>query len=164
MLMRFFEELGQELDSLDAEIWCGAEGDGVKRNGFELIGELLMRSTVQALFGHDSFADYPDLFKDLRRFLSECFFERMVGVPNFFARGAMRARERIKKRLKAVVESIDEREDVSGYIQDRPQKLRRLGLSPEGVVSNEFDIILGYVSRSRLSLPNSRLPSFFSSI
>jgi len=70
----------------------------------------------------------------------------MIGLPNFFARGAVRARERIKKRLAKVVESIDEKEDVSGYIKDRVRKLGELGLSPEGVVSNEFDIILGYVS------------------
>jgi hypothetical protein len=58
----------------------------------------------------------------------------------------VRARERIKRRLAKVVESIDKREDVAGYITDRVRKLGELGLSLEGVVSNEFDIILGYVS------------------
>jgi hypothetical protein len=114
MLARHFEELDREMDSLDAEIWCGAERDGLKRNGFELIGELLMRSTVQALFGHDSFDDYLGLFKDLRQFLSQHFFERMIGLPNFLARGTVRVRERIKKRL-AKVESIDERGRLGVY-------------------------------------------------
>jgi len=46
MLARYFEELDRELDNLDDEIGCGAAGDGLTKNGFELIGELLKRSTV----------------------------------------------------------------------------------------------------------------------
>ena len=144
-LTRYFEELDLRLESLDAEI---AQGDGraIERVSFDLVGDVLMRSTVQALFGHDSFADYPHLFGDLRQFLSEHFFERIIGLPDFFARGAVHARERIKKRLAEVVASAKERGDVSEYIRERVGKLGQLGLSVEGVVSNEFDIILGYLS------------------
>lgn len=144
-LTRYFEELDLRLESLDAEI-AQADGRAIKRVGFELVGDALMRSTVQALFGHDSFADYPHLFGDLRQFLSEHFFERIIGLPDFFARGAVHARERIKKRLAEVLASVEERGDVSGYIRERVGKLGQLGLSVEGVVSNEFDIILGYFS------------------
>jgi hypothetical protein len=144
-LTRYFEELDLRLESLDAEI-AQAVGRAIKRVGFELVGDILMRSTVQALFGHDSFADYPHLFGDLRQFLSERFFERITGLPDFFARGALHARERIKKRLVEVVASVEERGDVSGYIRERVGKLGQMGLSMEGVVSNEFDIILGYLS------------------
>lgn len=144
-LTRYFEELDLQLESLDAGI-AQADGRAIKRVGFELVGDALMHATVQALFGQDSFPEYPNLFGDLRQFLSEHFFERVIGLPDFFARRAVRARERIKKRLGEVVASIGERGDVSGYILERVEKLEMLGLSVEGVVSNEFDIILGYFS------------------
>lgn len=144
-LTRYFEELDLKLEALDAEITRGDKRE-IKRVGFELVGDILMHATVHALFGRDSFAEYPPLFGDLRQFLSEHFFERLIGLPNFYARGAVRARERIKKRLAEVVASVEKRGDVSGYIRERVQKLGKLGLSAEGVVSNEFDIILGYLS------------------
>jgi len=104
------------VNDFSAEFDQVAGGSGLKRNGFELVGDILMRSTAQALFGHGSFADYSNLFQNFRKFLSEHFFERMIGLPNFFARGAVKSRERIKKRIEQAVESIDERKSVSWYI------------------------------------------------
>jgi hypothetical protein len=159
-LTRYFGELDQQFTTLDAGI-SQADRMVIQRSGFELVGDIVMRSTVCALFGHDSFANYPHLFHDLRRFLSEHFFERMIGFPDFFVRGTVRARERIKKRLEEVVASVEERSDLSGYILERVQKLGELGLSTEGVVSNEFDIILGYFFPNFSSnlLSKTRFPS-----
>jgi hypothetical protein len=144
---RFFEELDLQLDSLEKETDQLRSGSAEKV-GFNLIGDVLMRATLCSLFGHESFTvdAYPNLFADFRQYLSERFFERMIGLPDFIARGAVNAGERMKKRLKEVVEIIAARKcgDVSGYISDRVKRLGELGLSAEGVVSNEFDIILGF--------------------
>jgi hypothetical protein len=142
-LTRYFEEFDLQLDGLGAEI-AQEDDKALRKVEFELVGDILMRSTLCALLVHDSFADYPHLFRDLRQFLSEHFFEHMIGLPNFFACRAVRARERVKKRLEEVVASVEERGDVLGYIMERVQKLGELVISVEGVVSNEFDMILGY--------------------
>jgi hypothetical protein len=86
----------------------------------------------------------------------------MIGLSDFFARGPVRARKRIKKHLEGVVASIEERIDVSGYILERVWTLGGLGLSVEGVVSNEFDIIPGYLALYlSFSLPSQNPRSFY---
>lgn len=168
-MVKFFEELDILLGDLGSSI-AQAPNATMEKIGFNFIGDILMRATLGSLFGHHSFTAtaYPHLFEDFRQFLSEHFFERMIGLPDFIARGAVNARERIKKRVTEVVQDIidDKFDDVSGYIRDRIVKLGELGLSPEGVVSNEFDIIiLGSASPSPslpLFLPRQSLPPFTS--
>lgn len=148
---RFCEEVDLQLEKLDVEIEAANDpfhhmGGEVKKNAFGLVGDVMIQTTVAALFGHEAFDGYPDLFGDLRKFLSDKFFIRaVVNLPEIFVKEAVEARERIKTRLADVIEKLDEYRDVSGYIQQRVGVLGCLGVGRAGIISNEFDIILGQV-------------------
>lgn len=119
-------------------------------DGFNLIGELLLQGTTSTFFGKDALGD-TDLFTDYRRFLSEGFWARMMGLPHMFYMGAIEARERMKRRLANVVGVVNDdttNQDTSELVRSSIRILyNKEGLSKPGIVSHLFDLFfLGYDS------------------
>lgn len=146
--INFCSQLDYELQGIAEQIKNGEKNKSTfEIVGFPFAGDALIRATVAAFFGRAAFQDYVDLFGDFRTFFTVGLGYRLFGVPLLFDRSPLDAMKRIKDCLRDhVVNPVlmdDIPFDFSKYNKARILEAKNNGgLTTNGVVCNEFDIII----------------------
>ncbi|GAB1212298.1 hypothetical protein ATERTT37_001436 [Aspergillus terreus] len=115
-----------------------SDGKGILIDGLLAVVELEGASTIQTFYGDTTLRKHPQILEDMMYVVTTGYRTILFGVPKLLAPKPYAARDRIISAFAELAEELDQRNDVSGYFQERYAYINSRGVSRKAIGADMF--------------------------
>jgi hypothetical protein len=142
---KYLRKLQGEFLGLDAQLDRQPDGK-LRLAGLKSVVDLQGKATGATLWGEKTMKMNPGLMDDLTVMVRDGFWPLLFNAPKWMFPKPYAARQRLIDAFGDMVTDIDNRPDMSVYVQERTRYLTSMGMSPECQGADNLRTMFAYVS------------------
>jgi DNA-binding transcriptional MerR regulator len=137
MTSQYFRHVDHHMNDLTQRI-LQSDGKEISIDGLLTVVDLEGTSTIQTFYGDTTLRKHPQILEDMMYVVTKGFKPILFGMPRFLAPKPYAARDRIISAFAELAEELDQRNDVSGYFQERYTYINSRGVSRMAIGADMF--------------------------
>jgi hypothetical protein len=141
---KYLRKLDDEFRYLDAQLDEAPAGT-LRLAGLKSVVDLQGKATGATLWGEKTMRLNPGLMDDLTVMVRDGFWPLLFNAPKFMFPKPYAARQRLHDAFAEMVVDIDNRPDMSVYVQERTRYLTSMGMSPQCQGADNLRTMFAYV-------------------
>ncbi|KUM58251.1 hypothetical protein ACN42_g8911 [Penicillium freii] len=134
---QYFRHVDHHMNGLTRRI-LQSDGKEISVDGLLTVVYLEGTSTIQTFYGDTTLRKHPQILEDMIYVVTKGFKPILFGVPRVLAPKPYAARDRIISAFAELAEELDQRDDVSGYFQERYTYINSRGVSRKAIGADMF--------------------------